>query len=157
MKSRKGFSLIELIIVIGLISILSAVALFGWQAYRNNANLRTAARDIATDIANTKQKVVSEGVQYRITFSTAANNYIIERGTATGAPYVTVDTKSPTTAGAGSGLSITSANFSGASQVLFFSRGTLSFGTVVLQNSKGSQATITVNQAGKTHVQFVMQ
>jgi type II secretion system protein H len=155
--TKRGFSLVELMIVIGLIGILSAVALYAWQGYRDNANLRTAARDVATDIAATKQRAVSEGVQYRITFSTGANNYIIEQGTSAGAPYATVQTKTPTTHGAGSGLSINSANFSGAQQVLFFTRGTLSSGTVILRNSKGSQATITVNFAGRTHVQFAMQ
>jgi len=144
-------------IVIGLIGILSAVAVFAWQGFRDNANLRTAARDIATDISAIKGRAVAEGIRYRITFSTSSNNYIIEQGTAAGAPYTTLQTKTPTTHGTGSGLFISSANFSGAQQVLFLTRGTLSFGTVILRNSKGSQATITVNSAGRTHVQFVMQ
>jgi type II secretion system protein H len=155
-RTKRGFTLVELLIVIGIIGILSTIALFGWRGYQDNVNLRTAARDVATDIAATKQRAVSEGVQYRITFSTAANNYIIEQGTAAGAPYTTIQTKSPTAFGAGSGLSINSANFSGAQQVLFFTRGTLSSGAVIMRNSKGSQATITVNFAGKTHVQFAM-
>ena len=157
-RAGKGFSLVELMIVIGLIGILSVVALFAWQGFRDNANLRTAARDVATDIAATKQRAVSEGVQYRITFSTAANNYIIEQGTAAGAPYVTLQTKTPTTHGTGSGLSINSANFGFLGQELrLIPRGTLSAGTVILRNSKGSQATITINVTGRTHVQFAMQ
>lgn len=143
-------------IVIGLIGILSAVGVYAWQGYRDNANLRTASRDVATDIAATKQRAVSEGIQYRITFSTAANNYTIEPGTAAGAPYTIVQTKSPTVFGAG--LSISSANFGFLGQELrFVPRGTLSAGTVILRNSKGSQATITINVTGRTHVQFAMQ
>lgn len=153
-RSAGGFTLIELMIGIGIIGVMSAVALYGWQGYRNNANLRTAARDIAADIAATRQKAASEGVRYRITFSTSANNYLIERGSAGGEPYVTVNTKSPTTLGAGSGLSITSANFSGGSQVTFYTRGTLSPGSVNLSNSKGKTATITVEFSGRTYVKF---
>jgi type IV fimbrial biogenesis protein FimT len=156
-RTKRGYTLVEVMIVVVLIGILSTLAVFAWQGYRDNINLRTAARDVATDMTATRQRAVSEGVQYRITFSTAANNYIIERGTSAGAPYTTLQTKTPTTHGTGSGLSINSANFSGAQQVLFFTRGTLSSGTVILRNSKGSQATITVNFAGKTHVQFAMQ
>jgi len=47
---RKGFTLIELMIVIAIIGILSAVALFGWRGYQDNVNLRTAARAVVTDI-----------------------------------------------------------------------------------------------------------
>jgi prepilin-type N-terminal cleavage/methylation domain-containing protein len=155
-RTARGFSLVEMMIVIGLIGILSAVGVYAWQGYRDNANLRTAARDVATDIAATKQRAVSEGIQYRITFSTAANNYTIEPGTAAGAPYTIVQTKSPTVFGAS--LSISSANFGFLGQELrFVPRGTLSAGTVILRNSKGSQATITINVTGRTHVLFAMQ
>lgn len=155
--SSRGFTLIELMIVIGIIGLMSAVALLGWRGYQDNVNLRTAARDITTDISTCKQRAISEGVQYRITFSTTLNNYIIEQGTSSGTPYTTIQTKSPTIFGPGSGLSINSANFSGTQVVLFYTRGTMSFGTVTLRNSKGSVATITVNITGKTYVQFVMQ
>ena len=155
--SSKGFTLIELIIVIGIIGILSAVALFGWRGYQDNVNLRTAAREVVTDIAALKGRAVAEGIRYRITFSTSAN-YIIEKGTETGAPYATIQTKSLTSFGAGSGLSIFSVNFSGTQQIEFLPRGTVSTkGTMILTNSKGSRATVTVNFAGRTHVSFTMQ
>jgi type II secretion system protein H len=155
--STKGFTLIETMIVLGIIGVVSAIALFGWRGYQDNANLRTAAREIMADIAICKKKAVSEGLQYRITFSLTLNNYQIERGTASGTPYTTVQTKSPTVFGAGSGLAVNSANFAGAPLILFFTRGTISPGTVVLRNRKGSLATITINFTGKTYAAFAMQ
>jgi len=156
-RPQEGFTLLELMITIGILGILATISIYAWQGYRDNTNLRTAARDIATDIAATRGRAVSEGVQYRMTFNPSGNNYVIEQGTAAGSPFVTMQTKTPTTFGPGSGLSIQSANFSGTTRIIFLTRGTLSPGTVILNNSKGSQATITVNFAGRTHVRFTMQ
>ena len=49
--SNKGFTLIEMMIVIAIIGILSAVSLYGWLGYQNNLNLRTAAGEVMADIA----------------------------------------------------------------------------------------------------------
>lgn len=158
MKKQNGFSLIELMIVIGLIGILSAVTIFSYRGYRDNTNLKTAAKDIATDIATTRQRAVSETLRYRITFSTSSNNYVIEQGSdASGTTYSTLQTKTPTVLGTGSGLAIANPNFSGTAQIVFFTRGTLSTGSVQLTNSRNSTATITVNATGRTYVQFTMQ
>ncbi|MEI7672419.1 MAG: prepilin-type N-terminal cleavage/methylation domain-containing protein, partial [Deltaproteobacteria bacterium] len=40
---NKGFTLIEMMIVIAIIGTLSAASLYGWLGYQNNLNLRTAA------------------------------------------------------------------------------------------------------------------
>ena len=71
-------------IVIGLISILSAVSLYSWQRYVNNTNLKTAAREVMSDLASRKQKAVSEGIDCRLTFTAGANNYTISAS-----PYTT--------------------------------------------------------------------
>jgi type II secretion system protein H len=150
-KTQKGFSLIELVIVIGLIGILSAVTAYSWLGYRDNANLKAAAREVMSDIASSKQRAVSEGIQYRLTFTANTNNYTISA-----APFATAQTKSLTDFGPG--LSVSATNFT-AGQVIFLPRGTLSSntGTITLTNNRNSTATITINITGRAHVQFTIQ
>jgi prepilin-type N-terminal cleavage/methylation domain-containing protein len=151
LKTQKGFSLIELVIVIGLIGILGAVTAYSWMGYRDNANLKTAAREVMSDIAYCKQRAVSEGIQYRLTFTADTNNYTISA-----APFAVAQTKS--LANFGPGLSVSATNFT-AGQVTFLPRGTLSsnLGTITLTNDRNSTATITINITGRAHVQFAIQ
>ena len=153
MRTARGFSLVELIIVIALIGILSTVVVFAWQGFRDNANLRTAARDIATSMSASKQRAVTEGIRYRLTFSAGGNSYTIAAD-----PFTTALTQTKLLADFGPGLSIVSTSFT-SGQLTFLSRGTLSGfgGNVIVGNGRGSQATITVNITGRTHVQFAMQ
>ena len=155
-KSAKGFSLIELLTVIAIIAIVVSMASFTWQHYVNNANLRTAARELATDIAQTKQKSVGEMVHYHMTISTGIpGNYTIEKWNAADTAIdTTIATRSPTDFGAG--LSISSTTYP-SNIINFQPRGTISVGGVVLQNSIGSNATITSNITGRTYVTFAMQ
>jgi type II secretion system protein H len=152
--SGKGFTLIELMTVIAIIGILSTVALFGWQGYQNNVNLRTAAGEVMSDIASCKQQSVSRGVGYCIQFTDGSPNYSINESSCS-AP---TQTQAKNLTSFGSGLTISNTNFN-SDRVSFLPRGTLSSntGTIVLTNSKKSTATITVQITGRAYVSFAMR
>jgi prepilin-type N-terminal cleavage/methylation domain-containing protein len=155
-KRQSGFSLIELMIAMAILAVISTIAVFSWNRYVTNTNLRTAARELEADFFLIKERAVSERVQYRITLNVGANSYTIEQGTATGSPFSVMQTKSPATFS--SGISLLDTNF-GSGQITFQPRGTLATGTgnVRLKNSRNSIATITINITGRTYVQFAMQ
>lgn len=162
-KTTKGFTLIELLIVLALISVIGGIASFGWSGYKNNVDLRTLAREISTDIALTKQKAIKTGHCYRIviSLSSADNEYTVQESDISDCSSATATwtdsfKKGPVSLGLSSGLNIESTSY-GSNYIYFQIRGTTSPGKVVLENSKGSTATITTNITGKTYVTFNMQ
>lgn len=149
----KGFTLVEVMVVLALVAIICSMAVPSLQGYATNTNLRTAARDIQSDFLSLKGRAISQNNAYRIAFDPGGNNYTIEQGTDGGPPYAAVQVKTPTTFGGGIGIS--NAAFSdGTSSITFQERGMVTNGTVVLTNSRGSTATITTTISGRTYVQL---
>ncbi|KQC08258.1 MAG: hypothetical protein APR62_04980 [Smithella sp. SDB] len=149
---QNGYTLVEVLIVIALMTIISTFAIPAWQNYSTNINLRTAAREIMADIFNTRQRAIEENRNtYLLTFNVANNNYALSR-TDIGN---TIWTKSLSSFG--KGISIQNVNFNNGSIVSFQRRGTITMGTVVLSNLIGSTATITVQITARTYVQYNMQ
>jgi prepilin-type N-terminal cleavage/methylation domain-containing protein len=157
---QKGFSLVEVLITIGIIAIVAAIAIPNLQRYATNSRLKSAARDIMGDIFIGKERAISENRRYRIAFNIApANTYTVEQCNNTGSScttgYSVIQTKTPTTFG--NDIRITNAAFGANSIINFQTRGTTEAGNVVLTNGRNSTATITTNITGRTSVRFNMQ
>jgi prepilin-type N-terminal cleavage/methylation domain-containing protein len=151
-KNSKGFTLVEMAIVIALLSILATIAVPAWQNYTTNTKLKDAARQVAGDIMNTRHRAIAENTSvYRITFNTNNNSYTLSR-TDSGATLWTKPLYAKD-----DGNAFQSVNFSGNSFINFQGRGTVSVGSIVLKNKLNSTATITVQLTGRTYVQFNLQ
>jgi len=82
----QGFSLIELIIVIGIISILLSAAWFGFSAYSRKSKMESQIRTLYADLMTTRAKAMFE--KRVMTFQFTTNGYTIL------ADGVTTDTRS---------------------------------------------------------------
>jgi len=151
-KQVKGFSLTELMIVIAILGIVSAIAAPKFNTYRQNTDLRKAARNLSSDISYWRQRAVADNVCYRITFNQAANNYTVKGETTSGsgayADLVPAVTKSPSDI---SGGSVIISNVGLLNQwITFQPRGTMDSGSVTLQHTiRLSTATITTYFTGR--------
>jgi prepilin-type N-terminal cleavage/methylation domain-containing protein len=152
-NQQKGFTLIELIVVMGIMGILATIAVPTFQNYIRNQNLKTAARGITSDFFATRESALTQNVMYCITFTQAGNSYTIASGTATGAPYVVQQTKLMTSYAPYIKVD--------ADQVVFFqTRGTVSCPStpcLTISNTNNlSVASITVNFPSRTYATFTL-
>lgn len=149
--NKKGFSVTELVVAMALFSILCLLAVPQFLRFAENGNLRSAARDITSDIMNMRETAVSRGTQCSISFNTGANSYTLTM------PDGSSLVKTPSNFSPD--IVFTNAGFFGGdpNTITFQPRGTTTNGTLTLRNARGSTATITVNITGRTYVQFNMQ
>jgi prepilin-type N-terminal cleavage/methylation domain-containing protein len=153
MNKAKGFSLMELMIVIGIIAILAAIAVPQYNIFTYNNALKSAARELAGDIQLIRQTAMSNNTTYTLNFvNNTRYNYCIPPGCIppNGQPTIKdVTTFHP---------DITFAqNFAG-NQITFNQRGTMApWGTITLTNFRQSTVTLTATPpAGRINVQYTM-
>lgn len=82
---RKGFTIIELIIVMAIIGIIAAIAIPSFTSYIKYAQARSGIDRIVSDLRFSRQRAVSENVEYKVWFRSssdpeAPNTYSIYRG-----------------------------------------------------------------------------
>ncbi len=157
-KEQKGFSLVELMIVVAILAILGAIAVPSFQRYAINSDLKSAARDIQGDFFICKERAIAENIEHSITFNVNANSYTKNCGagdvaTKTPASFrgdirLVSSINDPCYPSAGLSFNVGTASFR--------TRGTINptTGTMLLTNSLESTATITYNATGRTHVCF---
>ena len=75
MTNPKGFTLLELMVVIAIIIIISTISIPFYQNTSKNLNLSSVARSLASDLRYAQQLSVSTQDQYGIVFNLPQNSY----------------------------------------------------------------------------------
>jgi Tfp pilus assembly protein FimT len=147
MRDASGLSLLELVVAVGLTSVLAGVAVLSHQALRPGLNLTAATRQVVMGLLATRMRAVARNTDLRIVFSSGSTSYRLQA--RNGNTYD--DEGAPVALAAG--ISILDCT-AGTSAISFRPRGNAgTFGTVTLQNSRGDIRSVVVDIAGQVRVQ----
>jgi len=77
---RDGFTFTEIIVVLGIISILAGIAIPNWNTLLPNYALKSAARQVQSEVHRIKSRAVAENTNFRLVFAdTTSTSYTIQR------------------------------------------------------------------------------
>jgi len=164
--SPGGFTLMELMIVLGILATVSAIGYPLLQRAVINGNLRSAARDMVGDFNHQKQRAMAgdtttEGSRvHRVSLNLGTNSYTLRRCKGTDIPcndWESLQTKNLSAFGNDIVFELGDTK---TTTFDFQPRGTVTFlneGQIVLRNNQGSTATLITNLSGRTSVEFDMQ
>jgi prepilin-type N-terminal cleavage/methylation domain-containing protein len=75
LSSKSGFTLIELVVTISIFSILAAIAIPGFTKWLPSYNLKSAARDVFSNMQLAKLDAIKSNNSCTVTFDVAGNKY----------------------------------------------------------------------------------
>jgi type II secretion system protein H len=148
MKKTAGFSIFELLIVIAVIAVVSAIVTPNIISWRNSAKLRGAAGNVKGDLEMSKARAVRERSPVTVTFT--ATNYQVTFTDKDGNARTLRNRQLP--AGVRVDLGSTGFGFMG-DQTQFNGRGLPVAGSAVLVNTKGDQKKIIVSTLGRIRIE----
>ena len=147
-QSNAAFSLMEVMVVIAIIGILSAVAIPNMIAWRATAQYSAAVRMVKSAIDETRMKAIKSNMPARVDFVVGNRTFnTLEWDIAANAYAAPVSHQLPV------GTIISASTFGGA-QLEFNSRGMANnVGSVTIQDSNGRNSNIVVNIVGTSRIQ----
>jgi Tfp pilus assembly protein FimT len=162
--SSRAFTIFELVVFLGILAVVLGFGYPPFQRYYTNGHLRSAARGIAADFADQKQRAmtgvlaVSVGFRvHRLALNLGANEYTLQRCTTTAIPCLAWENIQVKSLNQYGNDIVFDPGQTNPANVEFQTRGTVTPATIVMTNGRGSRATIRSNISGRTHVEFNMQ
>jgi type IV fimbrial biogenesis protein FimT len=137
LSDRRGFSLAEILVAVSIFSILGAVAVPRFVAFRPQNRLNGAARQIYSELMWARSKAVNDNSAYVVTFPTNQTMQIA------GSTNKTVNIQTEY-----SDVTLTSS----ASTITFSSRGTTNVAPTITLTNAGGTKTVTVRITGTASI-----
>ena len=150
-RGRRAFTLVEVVIVVGIIAILSAIAIPHYAGIIQRYRADAAARRIINDLAMVQSRANTTSTSQTIVFSTAASQYSV---TGMADPTGSTTTYTVRLQDAPYNSRLVSANFGGDSQLSFDGYGVPNRGGTLVLRAGDVERTVAVDAtSGRAKIQ----
>lgn len=148
-RSCSGFTLIEVLTVVAIVAIISAIAIPNYIEWSRAAKLRSAVNDLTSDLAMARLRAIKGGAPVKVTFTTDGYMVFIDDNDNhvwdSGEPLLR-NKQYP------AGVIMSGCTFT-ADRAIFQRTGASKAGEITLSRGTNQQNTIFVNAVGRIRVQ----
>lgn len=145
-KNYRGIMLMDLLVTIGIIVLLSTIAIPYLRKYQPNLKLNAAARDLTTDLRYAQQLTITEQKVYQVVFDLVNDNYQIQK--------IDAETTTVKNVALDSEISIKQVTDLTDNKVVFnYYGGVSQAGQIILTNTNNVDATINIKPSGYIQLQ----
>lgn len=158
MRDNRGFTLIELMVVIAILGILIAIMVPNYTAYLARTRLKTSCREMSAMLQYAREQAIGSGEPWRVCFDSALGRYHLLDGSANirqvvdlaNRPGISFGSRNPAPIDANHVAPPADGVTYIGEKVKFNPDGTATAGTVYLQNSTGDTMALgTVSATGQ--------
>jgi Tfp pilus assembly protein FimT len=72
-RQSAGFTLLEMVVIMGMIGVLSAIAAPGWRAFHNNQRLNAAQTSVFEAVQQARKEGMLKRIEYQVSFRETNN------------------------------------------------------------------------------------
>jgi len=87
MKSRQGFTVLELLVVMGIMAVLMGISTMSYMGVRRGAELRGAAMTVRTAMMLSRQQAVTKRRPMNVDISSTDSSITVRYGSVSGVQY----------------------------------------------------------------------
>jgi len=154
MQKDTGFTLLELMVVIAMVAILTAIAIPNTISWRNNAKLNGDVLNLRGDLEMAKLRAIKENANVAVLFNANGYEIFIDNGDGGGVANNWVrDGEEVLLTNKQLSDGVTMATNFTSPRAQFTPRGRCNGGTAVITNSAGTTKSIAVSIIGRIRVQ----
>ena len=148
MQKIKGFTLVEMMVVIAIIGIVSAIAIPNFYSYAAGMKLRSASRDLYSTLQDTRMKAIRQSTRWAVEFPSSSSYRVVNCGPDNNCSANNVY-HSTTNISQYSGITA-----SGAFPITFefTSEGTCNAGTITFTDPKLKTSRVEVSLSGRIRI-----